>query len=76
MDKNFENIHWITGSSGECSISPNFGMVLNNGESISCDVTIPEILLDHGIVYWLVSGVPLEEIDWENTPYRLLMYYI
>jgi hypothetical protein len=76
MDKNFEKRYWLGMNNGACVISRDFSVVIDGGQSMSCDADLPADVLDHGIVFWLVSGIPLESLDWVLSPYELLMYYI
>ena len=56
----------------DCSFSVRFSVLGSRVKRVNCDnVPLP---VRSGYVVWLVSGVPLYQLDWETDPYELLFY--
>jgi hypothetical protein len=78
MNSALTSIYWVSGNGdGSCSVSAtDFGMLLDNEQSISCEVELPPDVADNGVLFWLVSGTPVTALDWINGAYTLQFYQL
>ncbi|RUM88592.1 MAG: hypothetical protein DSZ24_03235, partial [Thermodesulfatator sp.] len=67
----FSRVYWL--DPRECEFGENFAW-FRQGRKLRCEeIVAPE---GSGYVFWLVSGVPLTDLDFENGPYILKFYTI
>jgi hypothetical protein len=75
MDSALTTIYWVTEDNGSCTVSTSdFQMLLSNEQSISCRVSLPVNIATNGILFWFVSGTPVDTIDWFTASYLLQFY--
>ena len=78
MNSALTSVYWVSGNGdGSCSVSAtDFGLLLDNEQSISCEVELPPDVADKGVLFWFVSGTRVVDMDWMNGAYTLQFYQL
>jgi hypothetical protein len=75
-DSEFDTIYWLNRSGSDCSVAMVGSMVLDFSSTMSCEVELPDDVLDGGVVFWFVSPVSFENVDWDNGPFEIGYYIV
>ena len=74
MTQDFSAAQWLSGD--DCSFSDNFQVAMDNSQYLDCSNVQFSEAFRQGWVFWLVSPVSLDQLDWQSGDYELLFNQI
>ena len=72
MTQDFSATQWLRADN--CSFSDNFQTAMNGSKYLNCSNVQVSEPFRQGWVFWLVSPVSLDQLDWQSGDYELLFF--
>jgi hypothetical protein len=73
MPQDFSTVQWLR---DDCSFSDNFQIAMDDSQYLECSNVQFSEAFRQGWVFWLVSPVSLDQLDWQSGDYELLFNQI